>query len=230
MAPLERLALLSIVFFAIHALVSGTRLRTTLVRALGERAFRGLFALASLVSLGALWLAYRSAPCAPLWVLPRAFGWFPLLVVPFALFFVAGAFSTPNPTAIGGERALERGEPARGILRITRHPFLWGVILWSSAHLLVLGGAASLWFFGSLWLTAALGTRSIDRKRAASQGDAWQSYRSVTSNLPFAAIFGGRNRLQLRELRLPAVIAAVLTAALLASHRWLFDVSPFPDY
>jgi uncharacterized membrane protein len=230
MAPLERLALAAIAFFAIHAFVSGSSLRSVLVKAIGERAFRGLFSLASLVLLVVLWLAYRSAPCAPLWVLPRLFGWLPLFVMPFALFFMVGAFSTPNPTSVGGEGALSRVEPAQGVLRITRHPFLWGVVLWASVHLLVLGGAASLWFFGSFLLTAGLGTRSIDRKRGASQGASWERYRGTTSNLPFAAILRGRNRLVLRELRTPALIAVGLTLALLASHRSVFGVSPLPEY
>lgn len=230
MTPLDRVALAAIAFFALHAVVSGTSLRRVLVRALGEVPFRAVFSLASLGLLAALWIAYRSAPCAPLWVLPRLFGWLPLGVVPFALFFITGAFSTPNPTSVGGERALASPEPARGVLRITRHPFLWGVVLWSGAHLLVLGGTSSLWFFGSLGLTAALGTRSIDRKRAASQGAAWDRYRGATSNVPFAAILRGRNRLALAELRVPALLAVGLTLAVLVSHRWLFGVSPLPDY
>lgn len=230
MAPLERLALAAIVFFGLHAFIAGTKVRAALVKRLGEGPYRGLFSLASLASLTALWLAYRSAPCAPLWNLPRGFGWLPLLVVPVALFLVVGAFTTPNPTAVGGERALARAEPARGALRITRHPFLWGIMLWSGAHLLVLGGASALWFFGSLLATAALGTRSIDRKRAASQGEGWHRFVAVTSNLPFAAIAQRRNHLRLGELQKPALIAAALTVLLLVAHPWLFGVSPLPSY
>jgi uncharacterized membrane protein len=114
------------------------------------------------------------------------------------------------------------------VLRVTRHPFLWGVMLWSAAHLLVIGGRAALWFFGSFLLTAAFGTRSIDRKRAEVGGDAWQRYSLLTSNLPFAAIGAGRNRFVLRELWVPAFGALALTVALLFGHRWLFGVSPIP--
>src|SRR4029453_1331817 len=41
----------AVFFLGIHFGVSGTRLRDRLVSVLGERAFRGLFALASLVGL-----------------------------------------------------------------------------------------------------------------------------------------------------------------------------------
>ena len=228
MDPLGRLALAAITFFALHAVVSGTRLREALVRAIGEGPFRGLFSLASLGSLVWLSIAYRSSPCAPLWVLPRAFSWLPLFVMPFALFLVAGAFSVPNPTAVGGERVLSSGDAARGALRITRHPFLWGVMLWSAVHAVVLGSTAGLWFFGSFLVTAALGTRSIDRKRARSGGEAWRRYRAVTSNWPLGAVVSGRNRLRAKELWLPALFGVALLLALLATHRWLFGVSPWP--
>ncbi|MFZ5895734.1 MAG: NnrU family protein [Myxococcota bacterium] len=228
MDPLARLALAALAFFALHSLVSGTAIRAVLVRAVGERGFRAGFSIASLAAIVWLVLSYRNSPCAPLWVLPREFSWLPALLMPLSLFFVAGAFSVPNPTAVGGERALTAAEPARGALRITRHPFLWGVMLWASLHLLVIGGTAALWFFGSFLLTAALGTRSIDRKRARSGGEAWSRFLAVTSNLPFAAIASGRNRLVLRELALPLAIAAALYVVLLVSHQWLFGVSPIP--
>ncbi|MGC4095433.1 MAG: NnrU family protein [Polyangiaceae bacterium] len=228
MDPLDRLALAATGWVALHVLVSGSPLRGALLRGLGERGFRATFSLASLASLSFLWTSFHGSPCAPLWVLPQAFGFLPLLVMPFALFLMAGAFSVPNPTAVGGESALGREQPARGVLRITRHPFLWGVVVWSSAHLLVIGGRAASWFFGSLLVTALLGTRSIDRKRARSGGEAWRSYAKQTSNLPFAAIVSGRNRWVLSELRMPLLLAFGLTLALLAVHSWLFGVSPIP--
>lgn len=228
MDPLGRLALAAFCFFALHAFVSGTRLRDALRRVLGEGPFRGLFSLSTLAALVWLWRAYRSSPCAPLWVLPRAFEWLPLAVMPIALFLVVGAFTVRNPTAIGGEQSLSSAEPARGALRITRHPFLWGVMLWSSVHALVLGSTAGLLFFGSFFVTAALGTRSIDRKRARANTEGWQSYLALTSNVPLLAVIAGRNTLRPRELLVPVVVALVLLAVLLVSHRWLFGVSPLP--
>ena len=121
---------------------------------LGEKAYRGAFALLSIASLSFLIYAYRHAPCEPLWTTPRPLFWPPVLIVPIAFVFVVGAFTVPNPTAVGGEKALGRELPARGMLRVTRHPFLWGVMLWSGSHLVVNGNVPALFLFGSLIVIA----------------------------------------------------------------------------
>jgi len=59
----------------------------------------------------------------------------PLLVMPLALILVAGGVLVSNPSATGRESALDQPEPARGALRVTRHPVMWGVGLWAAVHL-----------------------------------------------------------------------------------------------
>lgn len=226
--PFARLTLAAAVWFLIHPLVAGSIWRARLVEKFGERAFLGLFAVLSLASLSWLVVEYRGAPCEPLWATPRAFMRLPATLMPLAFMLFAGAFTVPNPTAVGSERVLAREEVARGVLRVTRHPFLWSVALWSGAHLIVNGNLAALLFFGSLFATALVGTRDIDRKRERSDPENFARYRAVTSNLPFAAIVGGRNQLVLRELLLPAGIGVTLTAILLTLHQQLFHVSPLP--
>ena len=58
------------------------------------------------------------------------------------------------------------------MLRITRHPFLWGMALWGAKHLLVNGERFAVMLFGALALMAIFGARSIDRKaqRAIRKG------------------------------------------------------------
>jgi uncharacterized membrane protein len=106
-------------------------------------------------------------------------------------------------------------EAARGIVRITRHPFLWGVALWALVHLIVNGDLASLIFFGSLLVLAVVGTLSIDAKRRRSFGEQWSRFANVTSDVPFAAIAAGRNRLgpALAEIGLWRPLAAILVYA-----------------
>jgi uncharacterized membrane protein len=226
--PLHELALAASVWFGIHPVIAGSGLRPRLVQKLGENGFRGLFALLSLAALSWLCVAYSRAPCAPLWTAPRWLYYAPLALVPPAFVLLAGAFSVPNPTAAGSERALERDDPARGVLRITRHPFLSAVALWAGVHALVNGSEASLWFFGSHFVTALVGMRDIDRKRMRLNPEAYAKYRARTSLVPFAAIVTGRNRLVLRELWLPLAIGCVLTLLALLFHDDLFRVRPIP--
>ena len=223
----ERLALASFAWFALHAFVAGSELRWWLVQRLGRWGFAGFFSLLSLASLLFLIDAYRKAPFYPLWFSPRIIHWLPLAVMPFALVLLVGAFSVPNPTAVGAEKVLERTDAARGVLRITRHPFLWAITLWSCVHLLVTGHVAAILFFGSLLITALRGTGSIDEKRRRTNRAEFARYSEVTSNMPFAAIIQGKNRLALSELWVPLVIAALLTAVLLKVHLRLFGFSPF---
>ncbi|MEP7051628.1 MAG: NnrU family protein, partial [Pseudomonadota bacterium] len=158
----ERLALASFLWFGLHAFIAGSELRWRLVRALGEKPFQALFSVLSLASLWFLIASYRKASFYPLWFAPRPIHWLPLLVMPFALVLLVGAFSVPNATAVGAEKVLQRTDAARGVLRITRHPFLWSVALWSGAHLLVTGHVAAILFFGTLFLSALRGSSSID--------------------------------------------------------------------
>ncbi len=217
------------VFVGIHVVISGTGLRHAIVRHTGENAFRGLFSLLSLAALTWLCAAYAAAPVVPLWE-PHdgARAAAPLLVLLAFLLAVLGV-TTPSPTAAGGEGLLDSPEPARGVLRITRHPFLCGVAIWAATHLAVNGDAASAVLFGALLLLAIVGPRSIDRKRATKFGPAWERFAAVTSRVPFGAIVRGRGRLALGELGWWRVAVGVAVYALgLALHRPLFGVSPLP--
>ena len=223
----ERLALAAFVWFAIHAFVAGSELRWWLVKRWGERGFGAFFSLLSLASLLFLIDAYRKAAFYPIWFTPRPLHWLPLAVMPFALVLLVGAFSVPNATAVGAQKVLERTDAARGVLRITRHPFLWATALWSGVHLLVTGHAAAILFFGVLSITALRGTSSIDDKRRRTNRVEFTRYAQVTSNLPFAAIILGKNRLAWSELWVPIVIAALLSLVILRVHLRVFGFSPF---
>ena len=91
-----------------------------------------------------------------------------------ALLIVAG-LSTINPATAGLDEAVKRPDVVRGMLRVTRHPFLWGVFLWSAIPPSALPATppASL-LFGSIGLVALRGTWSIDRKRRLALGPAWR--------------------------------------------------------
>ena len=216
----------AILFVGIHLLISGTRLRAQLAGRLGERAYMGLF---SLLSAGALtWMivafARYNTPVPTALMQQR---WLAAAGVLVAFVFVVLGLLTPGPTAVGGDAVLDSPEPARGIHRITRHPFLWGVALWAAVHLVFNPQPAGLWFFGAFLVLALIGPPSIDAKRAAKFGEKWARYAAVTSNVPFLAIAQGRNRLVPRELGvIKLAIALAAFAGFLLLHPMLFGVHP----
>lgn len=210
-------------FLVIHFGISGTKLRDHLVRIVGEKVFRGLFALASIAGL--LWLirAYSHAPYVALWGRLTALEPLAAPLVLAAVALVVIGISTPNPTAVGGESQLTREVQARGVMRITRHPFLWGTALWAFVHFVINGDLASSIVFGSLFVLSIAGTRSIDAKRRRAYGEQWQHFAQQTSNVPFAAIATQRNHLGLamHEIGIvrPALAIAVFVALYLLHGR-----------
>jgi uncharacterized membrane protein len=221
------LVLAGLFFVAIHLGVAGTALRTHIVARIGERPYLLLFSLAS--AAGLLWSveAYRAAPYVPTWGIFPGWNWAMVaLMLPSALLVVIG-LTTPNPTAVMQEAWI--AQPATGIVRVTRHPFLMGVALWALLHLAGNGDWASLLFFGTYAVVAILGPASIDRKRRQALGDqAWEGFADQTSILPFGAILAGRNRFAAREIGLWRWgLGIAVYAILLAAHRPLIGVSPF---
>ncbi|HEX5078482.1 MAG TPA: NnrU family protein [Geminicoccaceae bacterium] len=222
------LLLAAALLLATHYGVSATPLRGWLVARLGERASLALYALLSLAILIWLIVAYRRAPYVELWPMAVWSPWVPLIVMPFALLLLVCGIGTMRPSAIGAPGTLDRAEPARGMLRVTRHPFMWGVALWALAHMVPNGDAAAVVLFGTFAGLALLGTRLIDRKLAARHGAPWRRFAATTSNLPFAAILAGRQHLDVPEIGwLRPCVALALYALLLALHPWLFGLSPF---
>lgn len=201
-------------FLLIHFGVSGTRLRDALTAGLGERPYRGLFSLASLAGLGWMIYAYRHAPLDPTWGLLLGFRPAAYLLVFVAFLFAVIGILTPSPTRVGMESKLDPGQ-ARGMVRITRHPFLWGVGLWAATHLIVNGDVASLILFGTLLLLAVFGTAAIDAKRRRRFPGKWPEFARATSSVPFAAIARGSNRLApaLAEIGAWRIVAALVLYA-----------------
>lgn len=195
-------------FVLIHIGLSATGLRARLVAAIGEGPYRAMFSLASIALLVWLIAAYgdmRADPFDPLnealWSPPDWMRWPAIVIGLFGVALGVTGVLTPGPTFAGFEsRALAQPEPGRGVLRITRHPFLWGVAFWALAHLMTNGERFAVMLFGALGVMALLGARSIDRKGRARDPEAWSRFEAVSSNAPFAAIVQGRNRLALGEL------------------------------
>lgn len=221
-------ALASAAFVASHLGLASAPIRGQLIARLGEKGFQGLYALIALLALGVMIAAYiQASHHVYLWLPGHGLRHLPLLVMPVAFILIAGGVLVPNPSATGMEGALDRPEPAQGVLRITRHPVMWGIGLWAAIHILANGDLASLLFFGGFLLTALLGAWHLDRRMVAARGEHWNRFAAVTSFLPFAALLTGRQRWVWIELRRPAIWGLGVFGLLLLLHPHLFGVRPY---
>jgi len=226
MDPIAHLTVATLAFLGTH-FVSSTPLRAALAGVIGERGYLAVYSIAAFATLGWMIWAYGRTPFQPLWQVPGLRLW-PAVVMPFALTLAASALMTRNPTAIGQAGAMKAGEPARGIIRVTRHPLMWAIMLWGAAHVLARGDLASLLFFGGFVALAGLGTLLIDAKKRASFGEDWQRFTAVTSNVPFGAIAGSRNRLVFAEIGWKRIgVGLALYVLLLLAHPYLFGARPY---
>jgi uncharacterized membrane protein len=220
---MTNLVLAAAAFLVTH-FVTSTPLRAKLVGALGEWPYRGVYSLVAAGTLAWMIWAYSAAPReALLWTPLRLL---PVVVMPFAFVLIACGYWR-NPTMVGAEKLLKSEEPARGIIRITRHPIMWGVMLWAVAHILARADAKSILFFGGFLLLAGLGTLLMDARKREALGSDWARFSSVTSHLPLFAVAQGRNRIVWREIGwLRPFIGIAAFLAFLLLHPWLFGAGP----
>jgi uncharacterized membrane protein len=214
----------TIAFLATH-FISSTPLRPLLAQAIGERGYIVAYSLLAFATLGWMIWAFNRAPVEPLWPGLRLA---PAILMPFSfILFACGLFSR-NPTAVGQAKAMASAEPARGIIRVTRHPVMWGFILWAIAHILARGEMKATVFFGAFLVLAALGALLIDRRKEQALGEDWKRFAAVTSYFPFLAIAQGRNRLDLAEIgwRNP-VIGLLLYGVVFWFHASIFGLRPY---
>ena len=210
-------------FIGIHVFISSTPLRGQLIGRLGERPYQGLFSLLSFAGIGWLIWAYIGANHS-IWGQPPAALIFIAVILAMAgLWLAVLGIASPNPTALDQEKLLASPSPARGIVRITRHPFMVGFALWALAHMVLNPDTASLVFFGTFLVLASLGPWLIDAKKARAFADQWPNFARVTSIIPFAAIARGRNQFVSSEIGWWRPLGSLLVVALLVYfHGYLF--------
>jgi len=118
-----------------------------------------------------------------------------------------------------------------GILRITRHPFLWALVIWASVHMLNNADPAGLSLFGYLLALALFGTLPIDARRARLiETGRWREVLQQTSNLPFGAVRRGEQNfwVALREVGLLVPLAALVAwGFMLVFHESLIGLPVF---
>lgn len=223
------LAAAAVFLLASHFAIASSRLRDVLVRRLGERGYLASYSLVAVAAFAGLVAAYRRAPLDVLWAAPDGLKLALAPVILLAFVLTVAGLTTPNPTIVGAERLFDRPDCVRGILRVTRNPFLWGSGLWAVAHAIATGDLAAILTFGSIAVLGLGGSVVLDEKKARRHAIEWARFASLSSNIPFAAILGGRQRLALGEVgwwRL--ALAVALFGAAVVAHPWAFGVVPLP--
>ena len=217
---MELLIVACLAFLVTHLGISGTPLRATLRNALSDSAYLGVYSLLSFITLGAMVYGYAQVP-------HMDFNWYPSItaynvakvLVFLSLVMIVMGTLVKNPTAVHGEQALEN--EVSGLLKITRHPVQWGILLFACGHLLANGDTASILFFGTLVLLSLLGMLSMDQRRRRETDPQWQAFMEKTSMIPFVALVSGRLRFTAEDINWVGLIASF---ALYAALYWLHDL------
>lgn len=219
MGGLWHLALAVAVFLISHSLTNRPGFRVRAEAMLGGRTgFTIAYSLVSLALLAWIIAAYAAAPTLMVWGQAPWMRWVPVLAMAPACLLLVGGLATPNPFSIGpGGKGFDSAHP--GLLRLTRHPMLWGLALWAGAHIIPNGDVAALMVFVPLLLLALAGPTVLDRKRRRTLPN-WDRLAAVTGRPRWA---------MLREIGPWRVIFALLAyQALLLAHEPVIGVSPLP--
>jgi hypothetical protein len=98
--------------------------------------------------------------------------------------FVVAGLTTPNPVIVRSENLFDRPDVIRGVLRITRNPFFWGVGLFAIAHVIIVGDVAEAIAFGSVAFLGLAGAPILDAKKARMHGASWDAFAADISRKP----------------------------------------------
>lgn len=217
---MELLIVGCLAFLVIHLGISGTPLRAVLQNSLGESPYLGVYSLLSFGSLGLMIYGYGQVPHAD-------FLWYPSVdaykvtkgLMLLSLVTIVMGTLVKNPTAVMSEQALDN--EISGLLKITRHPVQWGILLFACAHLIANGDTASILFFGTFVLLSFFGMLSMDQRRRRETDPKWQAFMEKTSMVPFAALASGRLRFTLGDINWMGLVAGI---ALYTAIYWLHDM------
>ena len=176
------LLLSAILFVGTHFLMSHP-LREPLVSRVGERPFRGIYVVVSLITFAMMVYFYHAIGREPpLWPAPGDALWLiASLLMWFASILFVGSF-IKNPAFPGAPGP--KGGPT-GVFAITRHPMMWSFAIWAIVHLGLVAMPKALVLDGAILILALAGAAGQDRKKARQFGEAWHEWTAQTAFVPF---------------------------------------------
>merc|ERR1711965_535957 len=191
---------LLVLFAVIHS--GGAALRVRAEAVIGARAWRVLFASASIPSAVVVigWFLAHRYDGLRLWNLQGVPGTIPLMWIGTAVSFLFLYPATYNLLEIPAVLKPQVRLYATGIIRISRHPQAVGQILWCITH--------AVWIGSSFMVVTCIGLIGHhlfavwhgDRRLRIRFGDDFLKLKQSTSVLPFAAVLDGRQTLIWSEL------------------------------
>lgn len=140
-----------ILFIGIHSLPMFPLLRQAALIRLEPKGYRLLYAGIAALGLVLIVIGKWKAEFVHVYT-PPSWGRHPAMLLMLFAFILLPAAHMPG-----------------NIKRVTRHPMLWGVVLWSVAHLLANGDKASIILFGSLGIYSLVDMISANRRGATLQ-------------------------------------------------------------
>ena len=202
-----------LLFLGTHSLrIVAEDWRVGLISRLGEKKFKGLVSVASLIGFILIIHGYGVARLTPqiLWVPPIATRHVAALLMLFAMIFLVASYI-----------------PGNHIKARLRHPMVISVKVWSVAHLLANGMAADILLFGSFLLWAVFDFRAA---RQRDRMGAIQTSMTIDTAAGPSSVPASNVALKPATVR-GTVMAIVLGTALWVGfvaylHLKLFGVSP----
>jgi uncharacterized membrane protein len=211
-------------FLILHSIPAIAPIRQGLIDRFGRRAYFIAYSVVSLVVLGWLIHATLYLDYVPLWDTAPWQAWTTMVAAPIGIFFVLAGLFSVNPLSLSIRQGLHSGS----IVAVTRHPVLWGFLIWATAHLVPNGDLGGVMLFGGLALFCVAGFFVVEKRARRRLGEDWNRIAGATSIVPFSAIVDGRARLSGDAPMTSAfILTAVLTYWLLAGgHTLLFVADP----
>lgn len=172
----------NIAFVGTHFAMSHP-LRAPMVKALGAGGFQGAYTVVSFATLAWVYFAFTAAPPADLPGSGDA-GWIAATIITLpAMFLLAGSLvgnpALPTPMA----EAQARAEP-KGVMRVTRHPMMWGIGLWAASHIILFWSIRTMVTALAMGVLALVGAKLQDAKKEALMGESWAEWERKTSYWP----------------------------------------------
>lgn len=183
---MEMLILGLVLFFSVHVISTIPALKRIFISIVGEKGYQPIYALISLIGLVLIVMGYADKPLLsiPEWTAPSWARHAMYLGLWIAIILQPASHMPTN------------------IKRFTRHPMLWGVVIWSSFHLWLNGDQASILLFGSFLVYSVWAMFTANLKGAKKQ----------TKKVPL------KNDIMV-------VIAGTLAfAVIVVAHKWIAGV------